>query len=204
VHEIAERLGPVARALLDCWSALPARDCVPDRDAFDPMAIKDILPVVSLIERIEEDAAWRFRLVGTEIERRWDRRLTGRDVLEVVSPEVGRIMQQELHDVVVWPCGAWSRRRVSFRSGRTGALETLRLPLRARDGTVRLVLGCSGELHDRSVAVGDAPREIVTVAEHQYVDIGAGRPPHSALDAITAREIGAGYRSMPSAPAGTS
>jgi hypothetical protein len=202
VHEIAQRLGPVARELLACWSELPTRDCVPDRQAFDPMAVARILPVVSLIERVDQ-ALWRFRLVGTEIERRWGRTLTGRDALAVASPETAKITRQELTNIVGWPCGSWSQRRVEFKSGRVGAVETLRLPLRAADGVVRLVLSCSGELHGLSPAITDVPREIVMITNQQYFDVGVGCPPESAIDAAM-RLDRSDYRAIPSAPAGTS
>lgn len=202
MYEIAEHLGPVARELLAAWSRLPKNDLVPDRKSFDPMAIIRILPVVSIIERTS-DEIWRFRLVGTEIERRWGRKLTGCDCLEVVSPEAAKITRQELIETVGWPCGSRSQRRVAFHSGRVGAVETLRLPLRAADGAIRLVLSCSGELREQSPAVTDERREIVMITDHQYFDIGAGCPPNSAIEAA-AKADRLGYLAMPSAPAGTS
>jgi len=182
VYEIAERLGPIAAELLTCWSRLPVQRCVPDRKSFDPMAIARILPVVSVLERVGTDE-WRFRLVGTVIERRWGRNLAGRDVLDVVSPAAAKIMHREFREIVEQPCGSWSQRRVAFHSGRVGAVETLRLPLRASDGVVRLVLSCSGELHGRSPAIADVPREIIMITEQEYFDIGAGCP---VTDAIAA------------------
>jgi hypothetical protein len=201
VYEIAEHLGPVARELLAAWSRLPKSDLVPDRKAFDPMAIARILPVVSIVERTGD--VWRFRLVGTEIERRWGRKLTGCDCIEVVSPEAAKITRHEFTEIVCWPCGSRSQRRVAFHSGRVGALETLRLPLRAADGAISLILGCSGELREQSPAVTDERREIVMITDHQYFDIGAGCPPNSAIEAA-AKADRLGYRAMPSAPAGTS
>jgi hypothetical protein len=184
VYEIAERLGPVARQLLDCWASLPMRDFVPDRCSFDPMAIVRILPVVSLLQRAG-DGEWRFRLVGTEIERRWERRLTGVNYLtaDVVSPPVADMMRREFSRVVEFPCGSWSLRSVQFRSGRLAAIETLRLPLRADDGGVSLILSCSGELADPAAPRVDAPREIIRIMQHQFFAIGAGDPGASLLGA---------------------
>ena len=53
-----------------------------DRKALcnEPMSIARILPIVSLLERTGPDD-WRFRLVGTEIERRWGRKITGSDLV---------------------------------------------------------------------------------------------------------------------------
>jgi len=182
VHELTERLGPIAAELLTCWSRLPVKGCVPDRKSFDPMAIARILPVVSVIERIGSDE-WRFRLVGTEIERRWGRNLSGCDVLDAVSPEAAKIMRREFTDIARWPCGSWSQRRVEFLSGRVGAVETLRLPLRASNGAISLILSCSGELAGTTPAGVDPPREIIMITEQEFFDIGAGCP---VTDAIAA------------------
>ena len=182
MHEIAERLGPIAAELLTCWSRLPAQRCVPDRKSFDPMAITRILPVVSVIERAGIDE-WRFRLVGTEIERRWGRNLAGRDVLDVVSPAAAKIMHREFREIVEQPCGSRSRRRVELVSGRLAAIETLRLPLRANDGSSSLILSCSGELAGLASVGVDPLREIIMITEQEFFDIGAGCP---ATDAIAA------------------
>jgi hypothetical protein len=182
VYEIAERLGPIAAELLTCWSRLPARNCVPDRKSFDPMAIARILPVISLIERVGTHE-WRFRLVGTEIERRWGRTITGHDCLEILSPEAARIMRCELKAIVEQPCGSRSRRCVELVSNRLATIETLRLPLRAGDGTVSLILSCSGELAGMTAAGADPLREIIMITEQEFFDIGAGCP---ATDAIAA------------------
>jgi hypothetical protein len=182
VSDIAASLGPVARELLVAWSRLPARGFVPDRSDFDPMAVAHILPVVSIIERIGPDD-WRFRLVGTEIERRWGRGITGSNITDIVSPPAVAVMRRELREIVERPCGSWSERLVALRSERRAVLETLRLPLRAGDGRVSLVLSCSGELAPRVSPRPDAAREIHTIARQRYVDIGAGCPPCGALDA---------------------
>ena len=175
------------------------------------MAIARILPVVSLLERITADE-WRFRLVGTEIERRWDRRLTGVSYLnaKIVSPQVAAMMRREFGHIVEWPCGSWSQRSVRFDSGRAAAIETLRLPLRADDGGIRLILSCSGELREQGEPLVDAPHEIIRITQQQFVDIGAGRPGASLAGAAPSGERSAlppavpDQRGMPGASDGTS
>jgi hypothetical protein len=181
VDKLGERLGPIARELLTAWSALPREGLVPHRHSFDPMAIVRILPVISIIEREGEDM-WRFRLVGTEIERRWGRVITGTACYDGVSPAAVAVMRRELKSVVEWPCGSWSRRRIELRSGRAAAIETLRLPLRGRDGVVSQILSCSGELGDMPLMTSaDPTREIIKITEQEYLDIGAGRPAKGAI-----------------------
>ena len=178
-----ERLGPLGRHLLPYWSQLPARECVPERSSFDPMAVARILPVVTLLQRIG-NGEWRFRLIGTEIGRRWGRNFTGADYLTIdfVSTRAAATMRREFTQICEWPCGSWSRRGVAFVSGRHTAIETLRLPLRAADGSVSLILSCSEELaQPRDAPEADAARGIITITEQQFLDIGAGCPSDGAV-----------------------
>jgi hypothetical protein len=180
VEPITERLGPVARELFALWWRLPRQGLVPERRNFDPMTAVRILPVISVIEREGPDA-WRFRIVGTEIERRWGQVFTGCDCLANVSAQAASVMQREFRTVLEFPCGSRSLRRVRFGSGRTSVIETLRLPLRGKDGTNSQILSCSGELGGDIAFAVDTPREVITIAEQEYVDIGAGCPPQGAI-----------------------
>jgi hypothetical protein len=176
VASIADRLQPVAQELLSAWLRLPRTDGpVPMRANFDPMSIARILPVVSLFERTGEDR-WRMRLIGTEIERRWGRSLTGKNYTDVMTPAAAASTLCEFKAVCGHPCGSLSRRHLSLRSGRQLNAETLRLPLRANDGTISLILSCSGELSDRFLHESDQWQEVVTMVEQEFFDIGAGVP----------------------------
>jgi hypothetical protein len=172
---VTDRMRPAARDLLAAWSALPCNDGVPARADFDPMAIRQILPVVSLIERIDE-SEWRMRLAGTEIERRWGRTLTGLSYTEVMAPAAAMSTLCEFEAICRQPCGSWSMRHLELSSGRRFDVETLRLPLRGPDGSVSLILSCSGELTGRFLHETDQCREILTVIEQEFLDIGAGIP----------------------------
>jgi hypothetical protein len=172
---VTDRMRPTARDLLTAWSALPRPDGVPARADFDPMAIRQILPVVSLIERVEE-GEWRMRLAGTEIERRWGRTLTGLSYTEIMAPAAAMSTLCEFEAICSQPCGSWSMRHLELSSGRRLDVETLRLPLRAADGSVSLILSCSGELTGRFLHEPDRCREILTVIEQEFLDIGAGIP----------------------------
>ena len=181
MYPIANQLGPAAKQLLLAWWLLPKHEHVPCRDSFDPMAVARILPVITLLERVDAEE-WHFRLVGTEVDRRWGRPLTGLNCIEIVAPEVAPFIRREFDEVVRQPCGSWSIRHVEYTSGQRATIETLRLPLRAKDGSVSLILGSSGELplqitHHEP----DRHTAIVTIAEQRFLDIGAGVPPNSIL-----------------------
>jgi len=175
LHPIVEQLKPVARELLAAWSQLPMRECVPDRRSFDPLSIARILPVVSLIERTSDDE-WHLRLIGTEIERRWGRSLTGCNYLDLLAPEAAGATLREFRGIVEHPCGSWSLRRLQLNSGELTTVETLRLPLRASEGSGNMILSCSGEIGRNALSTARQPRSIVTIADQQFFDIGAGVP----------------------------
>ena len=172
---IPNDIGLVASELLAAWTLLPKHECVPYRRSFDPMAVVRILPVITLLQR-GDDGEWRFRLVGTEVDKRWGRPLTGLKCTEIAAPEMAAIIHREFGEVVRQPCGSWSVRRIKFRSGRSATIETLRLPLRAQDGSVSLILGSSGELPAPTNEAPDQPSAIVTIVQQRFFDIGAGVP----------------------------
>jgi hypothetical protein len=168
-----DQFGSAAKELFGAWSLLPKHEHEPYRESFDPMTVVRILPVITLLQRVG-DEEWLFRLAGTEVDRRWGRPLTGVDPLDIVAPEIAPTIRREFDEVVRQPCGSWSVRRVTIGSGRWADIETLRLPLRAKDGAVSLIIGTSGELCDRRAHQGDLHRSIGTVEQQWFFDIGAG------------------------------
>lgn len=172
---ICDRFQPASRKLWAAWSGLPRPDIVPSRASFDPCAIPSILPVISLIERTGSDE-WRVRLAGTEIERRWGRELSGLTYAEMLSSQAVEVTHCEFDAICRQPCGSWSLRHLELRSGRKLQTETLRLPLRDKHGDVTLIVSCNGELGADLLCEPDQPREIVTVFEQEFFDLGAGIP----------------------------
>jgi len=175
VQPVDPKFGPIARTLLETWFALPKHDLVPYRSDFDPMVAVPILPVLVILER-GSDRVWRFRLAGTEIDRRWDRKVTGHDFTELLAPDIAPIMCRELDTVVDTPCGSWSLAHVKFNSDRVARIEFLRLPLRAKDGSLSLILGCAPEITSRNAYRPDTPLSVVGLVEQHFFDLGAGIP----------------------------
>jgi hypothetical protein len=175
VYSISDRLQSASQRLLTAWSKLPRPEIVPLRANFDPCDIASILPVISLIERAGPDE-WRVRVAGTELERRWGRGLAGMTYAEVMSPQAVDVTHCEFDAICRQPCGSWSLRHLELRSGRRLQTETLRLPLRDKDGEISLILSCNGELSAEIVREADQLREIVTVFEQAFFDLGAGIP----------------------------
>jgi hypothetical protein len=172
--------------LFEAWSHLPRQDGVPLRASFDPLSIARILPVISLVQRISADE-WRVRLAGTELERRWGRPLTGLNYADVMSPQVTVITHREFEAICSQPCGSWSLRHLELQSGRRLETDTLRLPLRAGDGSISLILTSNGELGTDLQCRADPSQEIVTVVEQHFFDIGAGIPAPDCVE-VAARD----------------
>jgi hypothetical protein len=175
VDSVCARFQPASQKLWAAWSRLPRPQIVPSRASFDPCAISSILPVISLIERTASDE-WRVRLAGTEIERRWGRNLSGLTYAEMLSTQAAEVTHCEFDAICGQPCGSWSLRHLELRSGRRLQTETLRLPLRDRNGDIKLIVSCNGELSLDPLNGPDQPREIITVVEQQFFDLGAGIP----------------------------
>jgi hypothetical protein len=133
-----------------------------------------VLPVMVLFERGEH--GWRFRLAGTEIDRRWGRTVTGLDYTQLVSGEAFHSARREFECIAQTPCGTFTAARVTFNLGRRAALEILRLPLRASDGRVSLILCSAAEVSQRKAAHGADLAQEIGGFEQQFFDIDAGLP----------------------------
>jgi hypothetical protein len=67
------------------WSAKRAQNTLPSRSDIDPGDLRALLSHILLIDVIEGGRDFRYRLVGTEIERHIGRPVTGRLVGETLS-----------------------------------------------------------------------------------------------------------------------
>jgi hypothetical protein len=179
VHSVANEFGPTSKRLLAAWIDLPKHELVPHRHSFDPMAVIPILPVLTILQR-GDDQAWRFRLAGSEIDRRWGGKVTGLDFTKLVAPPVVPIMKHEFDEIVRTPCGSWSVAHVEFNSGWQTAIEFLRLPLRAKDGSVSLILGCAAELPSKIIHLPELPLSLRAIVQQKFFDIGGGTPTSSS------------------------
>lgn len=185
------KLGEAGSALLAEWLSLPKRDFVPDRSAFDPFRIARFLPVLSVIEDRGVDN-WRIRLAGTEIDRRNGQYLTGRDYRDFLHPDVLPMYNAIFRAVTTLPCGSHEIRRISLSSGRTSLVEVVRLPLRAADGRVRLIVSSNEEVGPPSLAETqmtsrlqrgevDSTVAVISPRDHEFIDVGRGTPPPAQL-----------------------
>ncbi|CDO61062.1 hypothetical protein BN1012_Phect2849 [Candidatus Phaeomarinobacter ectocarpi] len=76
------------QALLEYWENGRSAGAPLMRADFDPLHLPKLLPGIFLTEPAGED--FRFRLVGSHVEDRMQRKLTGKTLSEVFGPELGR------------------------------------------------------------------------------------------------------------------
>ena len=74
---------PLLRDLHAYWASLPRNGAVPLRSSFSPAAIPGLLPLVVMVDVLDEPRDFRFRLAGTSIARIAGQELTGKRIAEV-------------------------------------------------------------------------------------------------------------------------
>ena len=128
------------------WLSKRGTRAMPSRADIDPGELRALLPHVLLVDVIEDGKDFRYRLVGTELERHFDRAVTGRLLSELVSGAYLDYMRSLYLSAVIEGVPVYSAN--SFDDGRSGfaliadfkRTYRLMLPL-SRDGeTVDMVL----------------------------------------------------------------
>ncbi len=146
---LPETAHDLIRAAHEYWRRIHPGDRLPGRQHLDPLNIPHLLPHVWLVDVLRDPVAFRYRLVGTAVDRGMGQTLTGKH-LETVVP--GFFDDPRL-------CGPYlelaERARPSYRKGapffrhaqQYRELERLLLPL-ARDGQAVDMLFCITLFYD--------------------------------------------------------
>lgn len=137
----------IARAL-SYWRQLRGQHAMPSRNQISPAAIRDILPLVSLYDLLDEGAAYRVRLMGTTVRGAFDKDPTG----SIVGP--GATHPLALRMLTVFRLVADEHKPVIVRARRTAIeaisfapIETIFLPLSSDGFTVDTVLATTVTPH---------------------------------------------------------
>ena len=75
--------------LLDYWLDLRRSSSVPDRAAFDPSPVADLLPYFWIVKREPDSGRYRFRLAGEELRTLLGRPMRGHYMDDVFGPNCG-------------------------------------------------------------------------------------------------------------------
>lgn len=149
---------------------------VPPRSAFNPNAVRDLLPYISLMERRAADDL-HVRLAGTAIDNLSPTPLTGRNYLEYCPPEDKAQYLDAATAMVEVPCGFLLKRAVTFRDGHVHELSSLALPMKDAAGEIRYLLSITAVKLD--AAETQAPVGQYVAIRHiysEYIDLGYGVP----------------------------
>jgi hypothetical protein len=115
---------------------------VPDRSAFDPDEVKDLLPYLMIVELEDEPFRVRFRLTGSKVDEVTGMSITGR-YLDELAVDEGAAQFEQLHTIYA-DCQRQARQYIGAinwpnRQGDTTRVSLGVFPLKV-DGLVRQLL----------------------------------------------------------------
>lgn len=159
------------------WRALPRDGAVPHRHAFNPKSASRFLPYVVVMETALDGAgSFYLRLVGSAIEDRIQRKVSGCDYLEFLPDDFRQGAIESARLIAEMPCGLWQITPLHYARGFSQNCELTMFPLRG-DGTP-LILACLAWRDDLVASAGphENPLRADTAMAFSFIDIGAGAP----------------------------
>ncbi|ABS64771.1 protein of unknown function DUF1457 [Parvibaculum lavamentivorans DS-1] len=156
------------------WNSLPKRGLVPDRNAFDPVAIRDLMPMIVMIEYNDRQPAV-FRYAGSGLTEILGYDPTRRPYLELLKDDAISSFFEASEPMMATPCGGRFGITVQAATGYVLECEALDLPFcNEREGSWIImalvgVLGVVG-MHDEEKV------QILEIGAGEWIDIGAGLP----------------------------
>ena len=153
----AQPLAPVLRHLLAYWEAKRGARAMPARRDLDPTEIPRLLPYLLLTD-VLPDGGYRYRLVGTEVERSFGASMTGKRIDELMFGDYLAYMSGLYRRVVETRQPLFSGSRYGGVHGQSPLFtERLMLPLSSDGETVDMVLSAqvfrgAGPLDDRTAS----------------------------------------------------
>lgn len=141
--EVPRDAHPRVREIHRYWASIaPGPGRLPGRRHFDPADVTSLLPNIWLVDVVRDPLRFRFRLLGTTVEKFAGRRLTGRWLDEELGPETREEVLANLTAVVATGAPSWRRGpSLIVPEKSVVTLERLYLPLAADGRTVDMVLG---------------------------------------------------------------
>lgn len=161
------------------WRALPKDGPVPHRREFKPeRAARFLKDLILARAPSEEDPAMRVRLVGSAIQLRIRRDITGEDYLDFLDPAHRADAIRSAHLILEHPCGLWQIMPLHYERGFAHKVELTMFPLLGSAESPPLLLGLVqplGELVE-PVHLQGKTMHVETASAFQFIDIGAGLP----------------------------
>jgi hypothetical protein len=146
-------------AFLDYWDARRGDRAVPDRADIDPVEIPPrLLPHLLLGEISEPGARLRYRVVGTELVRRFGREPTGRYADEVLGKSQYAYFTSLIRDLCIERCPVYSEARFDWDAGGHVVTSRLLVPLTRGGEETAMVMGA----YELGRAVGAEPTALLS------------------------------------------
>jgi hypothetical protein len=161
------------------WRALPKDGCAPHRREFKPERATKFLKNLMLIEApLNAAARLKLRLVGSAIQLRIQRDITGCDYLDFLAPAHHAGVVESCLAMLHRPCGLWQCMDVHYERGFAQALEVTAFPLLADPGGMALILALVEPLTALVTPEPATGRAMLvdTASRYVFIDVGAGLP----------------------------
>ncbi|WP_286828776.1 MULTISPECIES: PAS domain-containing protein [Kordiimonas] len=164
-------------ALLAYWLRLKEEEGgVPRRSNLNPVAIRDLLPFVFLMERRAPDDLL-VRLSGTALDAISPMPMTGANYLDLCPDETRDMVADMVTTVLTTPCGHRFKREATFQNGKSHEITTLSLPMTSEQGECRYIVGVSASKTDlMPTNIQPGKYVAVKVLQSEFVDLGYGLP----------------------------
>ena len=177
-------LKPRARAFADYWLSLPRTDLIPRRRDFDPQALAPILSTFMIFEIVGPDN-FRTRLAGTTITEHYGREITGKNYLDLRTPEERPTVEAAMRQIVLQPCGQRATHLVRTGDGKGRVSDAFGLPMRDDHGRATLLYYQIDDLRlDDFKSREERYLAEITTASLDFIDIGNGVPDFPGQDAL--------------------
>ncbi len=128
------------QTLFRYWNDLRGERSAPERNEFDPGAVRHILADTFIVE-IDDEHRFPFRLAGTRVNALFDADQKGRSILEICRPEEARNLAGILLTVADGACPVVAGAAGAPTGHPECALELLFLPMRHYGKTHSRILG---------------------------------------------------------------
>ena len=141
--EVPRDAHPRVREIRRYWTSIaPGPRLLPGRAHFDPVDVPSLLPNIWLIDVVRDPLRFRYRLLGTTVEKFAGRRLTGLWLDRTLPAGTREEVIANLTEVVETGTPSWRRGPSLIVPEKTVmTLERLYLPLASDGRTVDMVLG---------------------------------------------------------------
>ncbi|MBA4210395.1 MAG: hypothetical protein C0454_12780 [Parvibaculum sp.] len=159
----------------DYWRGLPREGTVvPDRRHFDPLAIRDLTPMMVMVEYQTLERA-EFRYAGSKLTEilgfdpsRWN-------YLELLKEEAFQSFFAASEALIGYPCGGRFPIKVQAATGYVLQCEALDLPLYNERSASWIIMALISVVEVAGLHT-EKDFRILDIGEGEWIDIGAGVP----------------------------